>query len=100
MRPARQGHHMSLYVIKNHLVVLLETRESREAREENPRKRARYVISCTCSQKRKEDNHCIHTRAFLESEIRPEKWRYIHAEPMKAPDRPEDSHNVGRKAAA
>lgn len=90
---------MGMYVVMRHMVVLLETRESREARETNPRKRRRYVISCTCSQKRKQDSHCIHTRAFLESEVVPEKWRYVHAEPMKAPDDPGASPNAGRKAA-
>lgn len=91
---------MSLYVIMRHIVVFLESKESRERRETRPRCRRRYVISCTCSQKRKSDGHCIHTRAFLESEIRPEMWRYITAQPMTAPDNPQESPNLGRKAAA
>ena len=89
-----------IHVLGKHLVVLVESKTSREHRERHPRARARYVISCTCSQKRKEDAHCIHTLAFLESEVRPEMWRYITAEAMKAPDNARESHNNGRKAAA
>lgn len=86
-----------MYVVNKHLVVLLESLASRKHREQHPRARKRYVISCTCSQKRKQDNHCIHTRAFMEDSVRPEKWRYITAELMKAPDDAAASHN--REAA-
>lgn len=84
-----------MYVVNKHLVVLLESRASREHRERHPRARKRWVISCTCSQKRKQDAHCIHTRAFMEDSVVPEKWRYITAEPMKAPDNAAASHNAG-----
>lgn len=87
-----------LYVVNKHIVVLLESKESRANREIHPRARMRYVVSCTCRQKRREDGHCIHTRAFLEDSIQPERWKDIRAEPMKAPDDPKASHNV--KAAA
>lgn len=90
---------MSLYVVNRHLVVLLESRASREHRELHPRARKRFVISCSCS-KRRADQHCIHTRAFMEDSVRPEMWRYITAEPMKAPDDAKGSHNLGREAAA
>lgn len=82
-----------MYVVNKHLVVLLESRESRVNREAHPRARPRYVISCTCRQKRPEDGHCIHTRAFMEDSVKPEKWRDIRAEPMKAPDDAKASHN-------
>jgi len=83
-----------MYVVNKHIVVLLESKASREHREAHPRARRRYVISCTCSQKRRADQHCIHTRAFMEDSVKPERWRYVTAEPMKAPDSPEDSHNA------
>lgn len=87
---------MGMYVINNHIVVLLESKTSREHREAHPRARKRYAISCTCSQKRPADNHCIHTRAFMEDAVRPESWRYITAELMKAPDDAKASHNLGQ----
>ena len=85
-----------MYVVNRHLVVLLETKASREHREAHPRARKRYALSCTCSQKRKPDGHCIHTRAFMEDSIKPEMWRYITAEPMKAPNDEQGSHNRER----
>jgi hypothetical protein len=89
---------MSLYAIKGHLVVLLESRESREHREQHPRARKRYVISCTCRGYRRPSGHCIHTRAFLEDSVKPELWRYITAKPMRAPDEALASENAGRSA--
>lgn len=82
-----------MYVVNRHLVILLESRESRENREAHPRAHKRYAISCTCSQKRPADNHCIHTRAFLEDSVKPEQWKWITARPMAAPDNPEESEN-------
>ena len=87
-----------MYVVNRHLVILLETRASREHRELHPRARKRYAISCTCSQRRRPDGHCVHTRAFMEDSVRPSLWPYITAEPMKAPDNPAESHNQGRAA--
>ena len=89
---------MSVYAIKRHLVVLLESRASREHREQHPRARRRYVMSCTCSQRRRPDGHCIHTRALLEDMVQPEGWRYITAKPMRAPDEALASENAGRAA--
>lgn len=89
---------MAMYVINKHIVVLLESKESRAHRETHPRARRRYIVSCTCSQKRPADGHCIHTRALLEDSIKPSRWRDIRAEPMKAPGRPKESHNVGSRA--
>lgn len=83
---------MALYIVNKHLIVLLESRESRAHREKHPRARRRFVVSCTCSQRRRADNHCIHTRAFLEDSVKPSRWRDIRAEPMKAPDKPNESH--------
>lgn len=88
-----------MYVVNKHLVVLLESRESRAAREENPRKHRRYAISCTCRSRRDENEHCLHTRAFLEDSVAPGKWRYITAKPMSAPDSPASSPNVGRETS-
>lgn len=89
-----------MYVVNRHLVVLLESKASRSHRELHPRAKARYVISCTCSQKRRADEHCIHTRAFMEDSVKPEQWRYITAEPMKAPDNAAASHNYTESATA
>lgn len=86
-----------MYVVNRHIVVLLESRASQAHREQHPRARRRFVISCTCSQKRRADQHCIHTRAFMEDSVKPEQWRYITAEPMKAPDKAAESPNAGRK---
>lgn len=85
---------MSMFVVNRHLVILLETRASRQHRDAHPRAKQRLVMSCTCSQKRRPDGHCIHTRALLEDNIKPQHWRYITAEPMKAPDQPAASHNA------
>jgi hypothetical protein len=82
---------MGLYVVNKHLVVLLETAESREHRDAHPRARKRYSICCTCRGHRREDGHCMHTRAFLENDIKPEMWRYITAVEMTAPDKPKQS---------
>lgn len=90
---------MGMYIVHRHIVVVLETCASREHRKTHPRARRRYAMSCTCSQKRRPDGHCIHTRAFLEDSIAPKQWRYITPEPMKAPDTPAESHNVGLATA-
>jgi len=82
-----------MYVVNKHLVVVLESRESREHREKHPRAHKRYAMSCTCSQKRRSDGHCIHTRAFMEDSVKPEQWKWITVGPMNAPDHAEDSHN-------
>lgn len=83
-----------LMVVNKNLVVLLESKESRAHREKHPRSRMRYVISCTCGQKRRPDGHCIHTRAAMEDSIKPDRWKDIRAEQMKAPDRPKESANA------
>jgi hypothetical protein len=86
-----------MYVVNRHIVILLESRESREHREKHPRAHKRYTISCTCSQKRRrDDGHCIHTRAFMEDSIDPKQWKRITVKPMTAPDNPDDSPNYGR----
>lgn len=89
-----------MYVINRHLVVLLESRESEAWREKHPRARMRYAISCTCRQKRPEDGHCIHTRAFLEDSIAPNRWKDITPKPMSAPDDPATSPNRDRATRA
>lgn len=85
-----------MYAVNRHLVILLETRASRQHREQHPRARKRFAISCTCAQKRRPDGHCIHTRALIEDSVKPEFWRYITAEQMKSPDDAAASHNAGR----
>lgn len=87
---------MAIYIVNKNLVVLLESKASREHREAHPRARPRYTLSCTCRARRRPDGHCMHTRAFLEDSVKPEMWRYVTAEPMKAPDNPEASPNKGR----
>lgn len=89
-----------MYVVNRHIVILLESRESEAHRQEHPRAKKRYVISCTCRQKRPADNHCIHTRAFMEDSIAPAEWKRITAKPMSAPDDPESSPNLGRATVA
>lgn len=84
-----------MFVVMKNLVVILESRVSRENREQHPRAHKRYVISCTCRGHRDGFQHCLHTRAFLEDSISPDQWKWIKAEQMKAPDKPEQSHNVG-----
>ena len=86
-----------MYVVNKHLVILLESKESREHREQHPRAHQRYFISCTCSQRRRPDGHCMHTRAFMEDSVKPQQWKWITAKPMSAPNSPETSPNVGRK---
>lgn len=88
-----------MYVVNKHLVILLETRESQEHREEHPRARRRYFVSCTCSGRRDANEHCIHTRAFMEDNVKPETWRYITAKPMSAPNDPGTSPNRKRATA-
>lgn len=87
---------MSIYAVKGHMVVVLESRESQERRDKHPRARRRYEISCTCRGHRRPDGHCMHARALLEDQIRPERWRDITATPMSAPDDPESSPHYGR----
>lgn len=71
-----------MLTVGKHIQVLMETPESIAVREENPRKRRRYTLSCTCNSRRKENGHCIHTLAIFEHNVTRSFWRFVTVEPM------------------
>ena len=75
-----------IFTVGKHLQVLMESPESIARREENPRRRKRWEMSCTCNMRRQENGHCPHTLALLENNIHRSEWRRITATPMNAKD--------------
>jgi hypothetical protein len=83
-----------MLTVGKHIQVLIETPASMAAREENPRKRKRYSLSCTCNGRRQENGHCQHTLAIFENNIKRSAWPFITPEPMSSKNGATDKHPI------
>lgn len=77
-----------IYAVGRHMQVLMETAESMARRELKPRARRKYWLGCTCRGYRYPNGHCQHTLAIFESEIKPNRWRDVAPQEMKAKSAP------------
>lgn len=75
-----------IYALGRHMQVLVESPESIARREHQPRARRRYLLMCSCSEKRRANGNCRHTVALLEEGIDPKRWRDVTVIEMKSRD--------------